>query len=534
VRLVDVSAATGVTFRHRAVRSPEKQLPETMGAGLALLDFDSDGDLDLYFVQSGAVQSGEDAANRKNELWRNDGRMTFSRVEHAAGADDDGIGQGACVGDIDNDGDPDLFVTNVGRDVLLVNEGGRFRRAVDSGIDGSSWSTSCTFLDADGDGSLDIYAASYVDWNAEGKNPYCGEAGKRRTYCHPSLFLGVRDTLWIGDGKGHFRDATQERGLAASVGKGLGVVVIDPDGDGDTDLYVANDSTPNNLWINDGKGTFSDAALVAGCAVDEEGRPQGSMGVVAGDVTGDGLEDIFVTNLDNEGSTLYVGATQSPRLAFRDASSSSGLEEPSLAMVGFGDELADFDLDGDLDLVVANGHVLDNIGEIDSSRHHAQSAQLFSNDHGRFTIVGGEAFPAGAKRLVGRGLAAGDLDGDGDLDVVLTTNDGSPMILCNAGAELRPHVVIVARGTTASRDAIGAHVTLRVGTRVVGRGRVQGARSYLSDGTRQLHFAVPAGTLAVEADVSWPWGAKETWPNLATGKRHVLVQGTSTAPSPRP
>ena len=407
VHFVDRTDESGIHFRHENGATEEKYMVETMGSGGGFLDYDGDGDLDVYLVNGTPLPGSKDVgASKGNRLYRNDGHGRFADVTLAAGVGDDGFGMGMAAADYDNDGDVDLYVTNFGDNVLYRNNGdGTFTDVTDeAGVAAGGWSTSAAFGDADGDGYLDLFVCRYVDFRLD-NHKFCGNLAEGvAAYCHPDVYNPEPVLLYENTGRGTFEDVTRDAGVyVADEGKSLGVVWGDYDNDGDQDIYVANDSMRNFLFQNDGSGTFRDVTLLAGVGYSEDGQTQAGMGTDLADVDGDGWLDIFVTNLDFEYNALYQGSSSG---IFIDASYNAGLAEPSLNYVGFGTFFFDYDNDGWLDLFVANGHIIDNIHRFNSVSTYEETNFLFRNTGtGAFEDVSsdaGEVFStkdvAGARR----------------------------------------------------------------------------------------------------------------------------------------
>ncbi len=517
--LVDESDRLGLAFTHQTGAQGGKHLPETMGAGLAWIDYDGDGWMDLYLVQSGPFPPPEPGlATAGNQLWRNLSGNRFERVRAASAAADSGYGQGVVAADVDGDGDTDLYVTNYGADRLWLNGGdGRFASSP-VGIDG--WSSSAAFADADGDGDLDLYVSRYVVYDPEAEL-FCGdlEAGER-TYCDPSLFAGAADRFLLNQGDGTFVDATEKAGLSGASGRGLGVLFTDFDGDGRPDLYVANDLTTNGLYRNRGDATFDDESLFSGAAVNGQGKPEAGMGLAVGDLDGDGRPDLAVTNFDVETNTLYrnLGSMQ-----FEDLSVSSGFGLPSFNLLGFGMVGGDFDLDGDVDFYVANGHIFESPRRADSS-YRQHDLLLLGDGRGGFSTA--SCGPAFDQAWVGRGLAAADFDNDGDADLALLNSAGPAQLIVNhegtAGGP-RAWLGVQLVGASPNSAAIGARVSL---TTTAGRQTrwVVAGDSYQSSSEARLQFGLGEGETPLSLEVRWPDGERRRWQAPPRGHYLRLVQ----------
>jgi hypothetical protein len=537
----EAAEATGLRFQHVAGATGEHYMPEIMGAGGALFDYDGDGDLDVFLVQGAPLAAGAPVPATGHRLFRNDlGRAgpRFVDVTVKSGLGRRALhGMGAAVGDYDNDGDPDLYVTAFGPNTLWRNEGdGTFTDVTgEAGVGEERWSTSASFLDYDRDGDLDLFVANYLDFTVAG-NKRCFDAVGARDYCAPAQYRPVPDRLFRNEGGGRFRDVTAVALLTRADGPGLGVVAADLDDDGWTDLYVANDGAANQLWINRRDGTFEDQGLLSGTAYNAEGLPEGSMGVAAEDVDGDGDFELFVTNLPGETNTLYLNQGKG---LFHDATDAWGLGVPSATHTGFGTRFFDYDCDGWLDLFVANGAVTNREAQRGSPYPFRETSQLFHHP-GRapFAEASAQAGPFLARAEVTRGVTAGDVDNDGDVDLLVTNNNGPARLLLNEAARRGGWLEVALRGVTDNRQGLGARVGLvRDGAPVLWR-RLHTDGSYLTASDPRVHFGLGTAT-AREVRVQWPNGMRESWPVEGAGRLLTLTQGTgrseaATVSGPRP
>ncbi|HYV84394.1 MAG TPA: CRTAC1 family protein [Patescibacteria group bacterium] len=523
VSLKDVTSESGLAFRHVNGASGRKYMPETLGSGVCVFDYDGDGRQDVFFVQSGSLPGWSGGAPPRAALFRNLGGR-FEEVTGKAGLADEGhYGMGCVAGDVDGDGDRDLYVTGYGGNRLFRNNGdGTFTDdTLRAGVGGKGlWGSSATLFDADGDGDLDLYVANYVAYDLR-NDLYCGENRPGyRTVCHPKNFDSQPDILYRNRGDGTFEDGTARARLDDRTGKGLGVVAGDYDDDGDDDLYVANDDTPNFLLRNRGDGTFDEVGETAGVALSEDGVPQAGMGTDMADYDGDGRLDIFVTNLAEEMNELYHNDGNG---LFSNATYASGLGPASLLTLGFGTFFFDPDQDGWLDVFVGNGHIIDNIGLYSDTVTFEEPALLFrQSTPGRFTLAPAVGPLAG--RYVIRGAVPFDFDDDGDEDLLVTQNDRPALLWRNDGPARGHWLTITLQGKPPNRDAIGARVIVTAGDRRLLRYARTGS-SYASQADRRLHFGLGGATTA-HITVRWPGrGGSEEFEASGVDRFLVLSQG---------
>ncbi|MEZ5332983.1 MAG: CRTAC1 family protein [Thermoanaerobaculia bacterium] len=486
---------------------------ETMVGGVVVFDYDEDGDDDLFFVD-GAPLPGYTGETPRSRLLRNDGGR-FVDVTDRARLVVDGYGSGATAADVDGDGDRDLYVTCFGPNRLLRNQGdGTFVDAtVEAGVGDSRWSASAGFADTDRDGDLDLYVADYVDFSLENAKDCREPRTGLVMYCHPESYRGVPDTFYRNRGDGTFEDATEAAGLGGDVdGAGLGVLFTDFDLDGWPDLYVANDTQPNDLYVNRGDGTFEDRSFLSGTAVNERGEPEAGMGVDAADVDGDGLPDLVVTNFERETNALYRNLGGG---VFVDSRYPMRVAEASLPKLAFGVALADLDNDGDPDLAIANGHVSDNASDLDPSSRYAQANQVMENVGGRFVEV-----PDSGLDVVrpSRGLATGDLDGDGDLDLVIVNSDQPVEVYENVGDHEGAWLQVDLSAAVSAPQGIGARVRALAGDRRA-IAEVRTASSYLSQSSLAVHLGLGAVEVVEALEVVWPSGERQRLEGLPARRR---------------
>ena len=519
-QLKDVTSQAGIDFRHNSGAYGGKFLPETLGSGCAFLDYDSDGYPDILLVNS-MDWPGHKRTRSTLKLYKNNRNGTFSDVTRAAGLDIELYGMGAAVGDYNNDGFPDILITCVGQNRLFLNTGkGAFRDVTKSSGLGNrmAFSTSALWFDYDRDGHLDLFVCNYVNWSPQ-HDVFCSLDGKNKSYCTPEAYRGETCWLFHNRGDGTFEDVTAASGIFDTSSKSLGVAMLDFDQDGWPDLFVANDTQPNKLYRNLRNGKFKDAAVEAGLAFSADGKARAGMGVDVGDFENSGRPGIAITNFDNE----MVGLYRSPSAGqFDDVSLAAGVGGPSKTTLGFGCGFADLDLDGRLDLVIANGHIDDTVRNIRGNVGYAQPPHLFLNlGNGKFQDVvdtnGGDF----AAPRVGRGLAFADFDRDGDVDLLLTTNNGPAYLYRNdlhsGNRALRLHLT----GTKSNRDAIGAVVRIYHDGETQMR-TIRGGSSYLSQTELPLTFGVGKSDRVDRLAVEWPSGTTQEFKNVSTGKAYEL------------
>ena len=522
VQFTDITGPAGITFKH--VLSPEKKyIAESMSGGVALFDYNNDGYLDIFFVNSLTVELLKANQKTRSVLYRNNRDGTFSDVTDKARVGDVGWGMGCAIGDFNNDGFDDLYVTSIGPDHLFKNNGnGTFTDVTEkAGVSDPRFSTGAAFLDYDNDGKLDLFVTNYVGFDishlpAFGGGPSCQFKGIP-VQCGPRGLPGAGDSLFRNNGDGTFTDVSKKAGVADSRGYyGLDVVGSDFDGDGWIDIFVANDSTPNFLYHNNGNGTFSEIGFESGSALDKNGNEQGCMGVTLGDYDHDGLLDLFITNFDDEYNVLYRNAG---RGSFVDVSYEAGVAMISLPYVGWGTKFFDYDNDGWLDLFVANGHAYPQ-----RDRYRQRKLLHRNNRDGTFSEVAAQFGNALMEERASRGTAFGDIDNDGDVDIVINDLDSAPQLLRNDGGNKNNWISIKTIGTKSNRNGIGAKVKVVSGD-LTQLDEVRSGGSYISQNDLKLHFGLEKRTVVDLIQVRWPSGAVDTLANVPVNKIVTVKEG---------
>ena len=525
VQFENVAATAGLDFTHVSGASPARHLYEIMSGGGLFLDYDNDGWQDVLLVDGGSLVDQAVARRARHRLFHNRGNGTFGDVTAAAGLTHPGYGMGGCAADYDNDGWIDVYLTNVGANTLFHSNAGKtFSDATrTAGVGGAaSFSSSCAWADVDRDGDVDLFVVNYVDARVDNQ-VFCGDTSKEfRVYCHPLNFAPLRSVLYRNNGNGTFSDISREAGVFDQRGNGLGVVVGDYDDDGWPDVFVANDTTPNFLYHNEQGKRFTEAALTAGVSVASDGMPRAGMGTDFGDYDGDGLLDLVVTNHEFETNSLFRNLGRS---LFADATAESGIGPPSLPLVGFGVVFLDFDNDAKLDLAIVNGHVIDNAAAFHTGSRYAQRRMLFRNVGGRrFAEVSRLSGPAFAVDRVGRGLMAGDIDNDGDLDLLVTNNGQPAELLRNRGGNRMGALLVRLVGRQSNRNGIGARVRLTTGSATQMQ-EVKAGSSYLGQNDVRVHFGLAQAVQAERLEIRWPSGKTDEVRNVPANSIVTVVEG---------
>jgi len=515
---------SGIKWVHTSGKSPEKYLPESSGPGCAFLDFDNDGWMDVYLVNSGKCDFFTPSTPLRNALYKNNRDGTFTDVTEKAGVSGGGYGQGVAVGDYDGDGFPDLYVTQYGRSILYHNNGdGTFTDVTEkAGVAAPGWSSSAVWFDYDNDGRLDLFVGRFVDFSKEINKP-CGihEDG-RRHYCIPKVYTPMPSWLFHNNGDGTFTDVSKESGIAGHLGKAWGVVATDVNNDGRMDLFVANDTLRNFLFVNRGNGKFEEIGEAAGIAYSNEGRGRSGMGVDSADYDQDGYMDLFVANLDREMYSLYRNNHDE---TFDDNAGRTGIAAATRLMSGWGLKFFDFDKDGELDLFLANGNPDDLIEQLKPQVTYEEPPLLFRNTGKSFENISQQAGPIFAQRLSARGLAVGDFNNDGSIDVLISVNNGAPILLRNNAAPENHWLGVKLVGTKTNPDAVGARITYQAQDLRRTRMKVGGG-SYLSDHDPRIVLGIGKRTTIDWLEVTWPQpsGKTERFINLPLDRYITIVE----------
>ena len=531
VKFTDIRESAGIDFQEDATPTAEKMYIETMGTGLGWIDYDQDGLLDLYLVQAAGTDWYKPSRPLRSELWHNNGDGTFTNVTDKAGVGAEGLyGQGVAVGDYNNDGFPDLYVMGYGRAILYKNNGnGTFTDVTkESGAgDEGQWPTSAGFIDYNRDGQLDLLVCNYIQWNDK-NNLWCGE--KRvgyRAYCHPDNYRGMTLLLLHNNGNGTFTDVSVKSGIATPEAKGLGVVTVDLNNDGWPDVFVANDTWPNFLFINNQDGTFRDISFGSGVAASEDGKYEAGMGTDSADVDGDGWFDIYVTHLDFELNRLYHNNHDE---TFDDVTYSAGLGNKATFLSGVSTKLFDYDNDGWVDIMQANGSMLDNIQMYHSEVFYEEPKLMFRNlGKGKFEKVSELLGPDFMKPTVGRGLAAGDFDNDGDLDVAIMNRGHYPQLLRNDGGNANNWLTVKLIGAKAVRDGTGTKLKL-VSEGMTQYEQAKGGMSYMSAHDLRIHFGLGQRKKIDSLEITWLSGTVDKLTDVPINQIITVKEGVGIVP----
>ncbi len=523
----DATKASGIHFKHNSGAFGKKYLPETMGSGVCVLDYDNDGWQDLLFVNSMDWPGHKGAAKSYPALYHNNRDGTFTDVTREAGLAVESYGLGCAVADYDNDGFEDIYITTVGANHLFHNLGnGKFADVTaKAGVADPGFSTSAVWFDYDNDGKLDLFVTHYIDWSIA-KDQYCTLDNKNKSYCTPQTYKGESSSLFHNKGDGAFENVTKRAGLHDPTSKSLGVAMLDYDNDGWMDLFVANDTEPNKLYHNNHNGTFTDVAVQVGVAFSESGRVRAGMGVDAGDYDGSGWQSLVIGNFTNESMSLYRNDGSG---LFVDEEISSGIRQMSLQALTFGCFFFDYDLDGRLDIFAANGHVSDDISVVQPTLRYAQPASLFHNNGKRkFEDASAKVGPALQQPVVGRGAAYFDYDNDGDLDLVITANNGPARLLRNENGNQNDLLRVKLVGTRSNRDGIGAKVTLTTNTGARLFRMVKTGSSYASQSEMPLTFGFgkPDAGKTVSIEIIWPSGQKDSLSKISANQFITVKEGS--------